>query len=216
MWKCTILECLASMMYTFMLTWVTIAPGFRDHKNAGYLSYYRYYNTKNYDWVSHLPATIVNVCLLPLIIFTFARSSGGFVNPSITFAAYFLRRIFLLRTAMYVGGQVIGRVLAGWAVQEAYGSTAFDMGYIISPKVVSISDAYIVEIIVRFAMVVTVMYIAAGRKPGVLFGDAMSPWMVGIATEAAFWLSRLIWQEYPGRSRSLPLSGLETIFNRSG
>ncbi|GKZ48402.1 hypothetical protein AbraIFM66951_000462 [Aspergillus brasiliensis] len=185
-------------MYTFMLTWVTIAPVSRDHNDDGYSSSYYYYSTKNCDWVRYLPASIVNVCLLPLIIFTFARSTGGFVNPSITLAAYLLRRISLPRAAMYVGGQVVGGVLAGWAVQEASGSTAFDMGCIISSKVISVSDAYILEMIVRFAMVVPVLYLTAGRKPGVLFGDAISPWMVGIATEAAFWLSRLVWQEYPG------------------
>lgn len=188
------------MMYTFMLTWVTIAPTSKDRDDPGNFSYY---SMNNYDWVRFLPASIVNVCLLPLIIFTFARSTGGYVNPSITFAAYFLRRITLTRAAMYVGGQVIGIVLAVWAVQEAYGSTGFDIGCIISRGGVSIRNAYIAEVVSGFAMVVTVMYIAAGRKSGVLFGDAMSPWMVGIATEAAFWLSRLIWQGHPGASRSL-------------
>ncbi|GLB02660.1 hypothetical protein AtubIFM57258_006118 [Aspergillus tubingensis] len=188
------------MMYTFMLTWVTIAPASKDRDDTGNLSYY----TMNYyDWVRFLPASIVNVCLLPLIIFTFARSTGGYVNPTITLAAYILRRVSLSRAAMYIGGQIIGSALAVWAVQEAYGSTVFDMGCIISPRGFSIRDACIAEIIGSFAIVVAVMYIAAGRKARGLFGDAMSPWMVGIAIEAGFWLPRFIWQEYP--RASIPL-----------
>ncbi|PYH71854.1 uncharacterized protein BO88DRAFT_442343 [Aspergillus vadensis CBS 113365] len=203
-WKCTLLECVASMMYTFMLTWVTIAPTSKDRDDIGNPSYL---STDNYDWVRFLPASIVNVCLLPLIIITFARSTGGYVNPIITFAAYFLRRVSLLRAMTYIGGQVVGSALAVWAVQEASGSTGLDIACIISPRGVSIRDACIAEIMGNFAIVVTVMYIAAGRKTRGLFEDAMSPWMVGIAIEAGFWLPRLIWQGYPranSRERSLP------------
>lgn len=187
------------MMYTFMLTWVTIAPASKDQDDIGNLSYL---STDNYDWVRFLPASIVNMCLLPLIIVTFTPSSGGYVNPTITLAAYFLRRMSLSRAAMYIGGQIIGSALAVWAVQEAYGSTVFDMGCIISPRGFSIRDACIAELISRLAIVVTVMYIAAGRKTRGLFGDAMSPWMVGIAIEAGLWLPRFIWQEYPRANRS--------------
>ncbi|RAK93394.1 hypothetical protein BO79DRAFT_234440 [Aspergillus costaricaensis CBS 115574] len=200
MWKCTLLECVASMMYTFMLTWVTIAPASKDRVDIGNLSYLR---TDIYDWVRFLPASIVNMCLLPLIIVTFTRSSGGYVNPTITLAAYFLHRMSLSRAAMYIAGQVVGGALAVWAVQEACGSTEFDMGCIISLEGVSIRDAYIAEIIGSFAIVVTVMYVTAGRRSRGLFGDAMLPWMVGIAIEAGFWLPRVIWQEYPRASRSL-------------
>ncbi|GAA92086.1 hypothetical protein RIB2604_01000860 [Aspergillus luchuensis] len=222
MWKCTLLECVgkigdpnndvitvvwsakprdtASMMYTFMLTWVTIAPAYKDRDDTGNLSYY----TMNYyDWVRYLPASIVNVCLFPLIIFTFARSTGGYINPTVTLAAYFLRRVSLSRAAMYIAGQVVGSALAVWAVQEAYGSTEFDMGCIISPGGVSIRDACVADMIGSFTIVVAVMYIAAGRKTRGLFGDAMSPWMVGIAVEAGFWVPRLIWQGYP--RASIPL-----------
>ncbi|GFN10697.1 hypothetical protein AtubIFM55763_011241 [Aspergillus tubingensis] len=200
LWKCTLLECVASIMYTFMLTWVTIAPASKDRVDIGNLSYL---STDNYDWVRFLPASIVNMCLLPLIIVTFTRSSGGYVNPTITLAAYFLRRMSLSRAAMYMAGQVVGSALAVWAVQEAYGSTEIDMGCIISLEGVSIRDAYIAEIFGSLTIVVAVMYIAAGRKARGLFGDAMSPWMVGIAIEAGFWLPRFIWQEYP--RASIPL-----------
>ena len=183
-----------------MLTWVTIAPASKDRVDIGNLSYL---STDNYDWIRFVPAGIVNVCLLPLIISTFARSTGGYVDPTITLAAYFLRRMSLSRAAMYMAGQVVGSALAVWAVQEAYGSTGLDMGCIISPGGIPIRDACIAGIISNFAIVVTVMYIAAGRKSRGLFGDAMSPWMVGIAIEAGFWLPRLIWQGYPRASRSL-------------
>lgn len=183
-----------------MLTWVTIAPASKDRDDTGNLSYY----TMNYyDWVRFLPASIVNVCLLPLIIFTFARSTGGYVNPTITLAAYILRRVSLSRTAMYIGGQIIGSALAVWAVQETSGSTGLDIGCIIGPGGVSIRDACVAEMIGSFAIVVAVMYIAAGRKTRGLFGDAMSPWMVGIAIDAGFWVPALIWQGYPSASRSL-------------
>lgn len=183
-----------------MLTWVTIAPASKDRVDIGNLSYL---STDNYDYIRFVPAGIVNVCLLPLIISTFARSTGGYVDPIITLAAYFLRRVSLLRAMIYIGGQIIGSALAVWAVQEAYGSTGLDMGCIMSPGGISIRDACVAEMIGSFAIVVAVMYITAGRKARGLFGDAMSPWMVGIAIEAGFWLSRLTWQGYPRASRSL-------------
>lgn len=183
-----------------MLTWVTIAPASKDQDDIGNLSYL---STDNYDWVRFLPASIVNMCLLPLIIVTFTRSSGGYVNPTITLAAYFLRRMSLSRAAMYMAGQVVGSALAVWAVQEAYGSTGLDMGCIVSLEGVSIRDAYIAERFGSLAIVVAVMYIAAGHKARGLFGDAMSPWMVGIAIEAGFWVPALIWEGYPCASRSL-------------
>ncbi|PWY74217.1 hypothetical protein BO83DRAFT_408078 [Aspergillus eucalypticola CBS 122712] len=208
MWKCTLLECVASMMYTFMLTWVAIAPASRDRDDISNLSHL---SMDNYNWARFLPASIVNVCLLPLIISTFARSTGGYVNPTITLAAYFLRRVSLSRAAMYIGGQIIGSALAVWAVHEAYGSTGLNMGCIINPGGISIRDACVAEMIGSFAIVVAVMYIAAGRKTRGLFGDATSPWMVGIAIEAGFWLPRFIWQEYPRANRASSLPSIMSV-----
>ncbi|PYI10961.1 hypothetical protein BO78DRAFT_304542 [Aspergillus sclerotiicarbonarius CBS 121057] len=190
------------MMYTFMLNWVTIGLYSRGDDNPDSLY--------DLDPVRFLPAIVVNVFLLPLIIYTFARSTGGHVNPIITLAAYFSRGISFQRTVLYLAGQTVGGVLAGLAIQKAYGSTDFVVRGCFGAEGISTRDAYVVETISYFALVVVMVAVAVDRKSGTMFQDALSPWVVGIATEAAFWGSRLLWQGYPGASKSRLQSILES------
>ncbi|RAL00754.1 aquaporin-like protein, partial [Aspergillus ibericus CBS 121593] len=193
LWGCAVLECLASMMYTFMLNWVSTSPF--PPGNASLDPPY------NLDSVRFLPATLVNVLLLPLIIYTFARSTGGHVNPIITLAAYFTQGISCCRAVLYIVGQTIGGTLAGWAIRKAYGGTEFVVRGCFGVEGVSTRDAYLVETISCFALIAVVLAVSVDRRSGRMYRDALSPWVVGIATEAVFWGSRLLWQGYPGASK---------------
>lgn len=180
-------------MYIFMLNWVTIRPYSPGNNNLPPLD--------DLNPIRGLPATIVNVCLLPLIIYTFARSTGGHVNPIITLAAYFTREISPYRTVLYLTGQAMGGILAGWATRKAYGGTDFLVRGCAFSAVPS-RNAYFIETISCFALLAAIVRATTNQKPRTMFHNTLSPWVVGIATEGACWVSRLIWQAYPGAGMS--------------
>ncbi|BCR91654.1 aquaporin [Aspergillus chevalieri] len=196
LWKFALLECVGSMMCTFMTAWVTThAPSKTESPKTEAGIYH------TLTFFSPLFGGITNVLLIPLLIYTFSPSSGGHISPTITLATFFARMISFPRMVLYLGGQTFGGALAGFAMRTAYGSREFTVGgCYVDTELVPVKDALVIEFMSCLVLVYVAFGVALDPRQASLFGHAASPWLVGLVLGIVSWGSAFTREGYIGAS----------------
>ncbi|KAE8374005.1 aquaporin-like protein [Aspergillus bertholletiae] len=196
LWKFACLECIASMMNVFISAWVTLhAPAAVEAPKTEVGIYH------TLTFFSPLFGGITNLLLTPLLIYTFAPSSGGHVSPTITLATLFARIISLPRAVLYLAGQTLGGTLAGFALHTAYGSRDFTVGGChVDTSLVPVNAAFIIEFFACLVLIFLAFGVALDPRQAKVFGHAAGPWLVGIVLGVVCWATAFTRPGYIGAS----------------
>ena len=103
---------------------------------------------------------------LAVMVSALGAVSGGHFNPAVTFGVLLTGRIEPARAAMYVGAQLVGAVVAAFAVRSVFPESAWEPVLLGTPAVadgISVAGAIIIEAILTMVLLVAV------------FGTAIDP-----------------------------------------
>lgn len=102
-WKAAFIEMVATMSLCYLSALIGITlVNLQTYQISGYVG-------------------IINAFLLSLFIYACSPSSGGHINPTITFATLTTGLIELPRAVLYMSGQTIGAALAGGLIRGSFG-----------------------------------------------------------------------------------------------
>ena len=115
------------------------------------------------------------------MVFALGHVSGAHINPAVTLAFRIAGRIGTVRTAAYIAAQLVGCVLAGWAIVAIVGD-AGDAGAS-APRIGGTDAALLSEIILTFFLAIVVFGVATdARAQGSLAGVAIGGYVALAAT----------------------------------
>ena len=103
---------------------------------------------------------------LAVMVSALGAVSGGHFNPAVTFGVLLTGRIEPARAAMYVAAQLVGAVVAAFAVRSVFPESAWEPVLLGTPAVadgISVAGAIIIEAILTMVLLVAV------------FGTAIDP-----------------------------------------
>ncbi|GAB1198752.1 hypothetical protein APSETT444_008081 [Aspergillus pseudonomiae] len=185
LWKFAFLECIA---------WVTLhAPAAVEAPKTEVGIYH------TLTFFSPLFGGITNLLLTPLLIYTFAPSSGGHISPTITLATLFARIISFPRAILYMAGQTLGGALAGFAIHTAYGSRDFTVGGChVDTSLVPVNAALIIEFFACLVLIFLAFGVALDPRQAKIFGHAAGPWLVGVVLGVVCWATAFTRPGYIG------------------
>lgn len=196
LWKFGFVECIGTMMHSFVTVWASIHPNSAAvpaTTPAGVFS--------TATFLGPLVGGICNWLSLTLFIFTFANVSGAHLNPTITFGTFFARLISFPRLVIYVGGQTLGGALAGWMLRTAQGSRSFAVGGCsIDTELVPVKEAFVLEFIYSLILIFLSFGVALDPRQGKIYGAALSPFLVGMVLGVLSWTSSFSRIGYAGAS----------------
>lgn len=118
---------------------------------------------------------------LAVLVSAFGAVSGGHFNPAVTLAAWMLRKIPASRAVMYVVAQLIGAVVAGFALRSVFPTEAWQpsaigtpaLGAGISPIAGIVIEAILTSLLV-FAVIGTAIDGRAPKIGGLAIGLAVA------------------------------------------
>ncbi|KAF5863975.1 hypothetical protein ETB97_008910 [Aspergillus alliaceus] len=131
---------------------------------------------------------ITNLVLTPLLIYTFAPSSGCHVSPTITLATFFARIISFPRAVLYTASQTQRGALAGFGIHTAYGSRAFTVGgCYVDTSLVPVDAALVIEFFSCLIQIFLAFGEALDPRQAKIFEHATGPGLVGVALGVVCW-----------------------------
>ncbi|KAB8216171.1 aquaporin-like protein [Aspergillus novoparasiticus] len=196
LWKFACLECIASMMNVFISAWVTLHEPAAVEAPKTEVGIYH-----TVTFFSPLFGGLTNLLLTPLLIYTFAPSSGGHISPTITLATLFARIISFPRAILYMAGQTLGGALAGFAIHTAYGSRDFTVGGChVDTSLVPVNAALIIEFFACLVLIFLAFGVALDPRQAKIFGHAAGPWLVGVVLGVVCWATAFTRPGYIGAS----------------
>jgi aquaporin Z len=118
---------------------------------------------------------------LAVLVSAFGAVSGGHFNPAVTLAAWMLRKVPASRAVMYVVAQLIGAVVAGFALRSIFPTEAWQpsaigtpaLGAGISPIAGIVIEAILTSLLV-FAVIGTAIDGRAPKIGGLAIGLAVA------------------------------------------
>ncbi|PSN67864.1 aquaporin-like protein, partial [Corynespora cassiicola Philippines] len=147
---------------------------------------------------------ITNFLLISLFIFAGGPVSGGHFNPLITISTFTARLSIFPRTILYVFFQCAGAVVAGFLVRASLGTPAESLhiipGCYVDPSVVAPAEAYVLETMSSFALVMIAFGVGLDPRQRDVFGPALSPILIGLAIALCSFASGIARQGYSGAS----------------
>ncbi|PYH84605.1 aquaporin [Aspergillus uvarum CBS 121591] len=196
LWKFAMLECVASMLNTFISAWVTTHPYAPMTASTAASGVYG-----TVTFFSPVFGGLTNLLLTPLLIYTFSPSSGGHINPLITLATFFARIISFPRAVLYILGQTLGGALAGFALHAAFGDRNITVGgcYIDTTQV-PVTSGLVIEFFACLIIVWLCFGVALDPRQAKVFGPAVGPWLVGVVVGVITWGTSFTRTGYIGAS----------------
>lgn len=147
---------------------------------------------------------ITNLLLTPLVIYTFAASSGGHASPTITPATFFARIISFPRAVLYIASQTEGGPLAGFGIHTAYGSRVISVGdCYVDTSLVPVDAALVIELSSCLILIFLAFGEALDPRQTKIFGRATGPALVGVVLGVVCWATAFTRPGYIGASKLL-------------
>ncbi|MCJ1404750.1 hypothetical protein MMC11_007976 [Xylographa trunciseda] len=148
-------------------------------------------------------AGVTNVILLSLLIYAISSSSGGHVNPLITFTTVTTGLTPLPRGVVYMIAQTVGGAIAGGLIRGSFG---YEMtqeihggGCFIDTDQISIGQAFIIEATSCFILTFLAFGVGLDPRQAELYGQ-LGPFLVGTALGLVSFASAGVIPGYPGAS----------------
>ncbi|KAL2071729.1 hypothetical protein VTL71DRAFT_12964 [Oculimacula yallundae] len=145
---------------------------------------------------------VTNIFLISLFIFAMAPSTGGHVNPVITFATMMAGLTGFSRGILYLIAQTAGAATAGALLRGSFGgklATAVQGGgCLLDTKVLDVGQAYLIESTMNFIMLFLAFGVGLDPRCGQMFGPKMGPLLVGIVLGLTAFATVGIAEGFPG------------------
>ncbi|PVH85187.1 aquaporin-like protein [Cadophora sp. DSE1049] len=145
---------------------------------------------------------VTNIFLISLFIFAMAPSSGGHVNPVITFATMTAGLTGFSRGILYLVAQTAGAATAGALIRGSFGgklATAYQGGgCLLDTKVLEVGQAYLIESMTTFIMLFLAFGVGLDPRCGQMFGPKMGPLLVGCVLGLTAFSTVGIAEGFPG------------------
>ena len=107
------------------------------------------------------------------IIYAFGNISGAHINPAVTIGILIVGAINLKESILYILVQLLGALFAAYMLTVFFGSSDINIGATSPSESVSFSRAFLVELILTFFLVNSVLHCAVDNKAGTLAGLAI-------------------------------------------
>ncbi|KAF8848050.1 aquaporin-like protein [Acephala macrosclerotiorum] len=147
-------------------------------------------------------AGVTNLILISLFIFAMAPSSGGHVNPLITFTTVTTGLTGFSRGVLYVIAQTIGAALAGCLIRGSFGRDLTKLyqggGCQFDPSLINVGQAFLIEAVLSFVLVFLAFGVGLDPRCGAMFGPVVGPLLVGTSLGLASFSSIGLANGYPG------------------
>jgi len=108
-----------------------------------------------------------------IIIYAFGSISGAYINPAVTIGVFLIKAIGLKETLSYIFAQLLGAFCGAFLLTIFFGSTDINMGATHPSESVSLISAFVVELVLTFFLVNSVLHCAIDNKAGKLAGLAI-------------------------------------------
>lgn len=135
------------------------------------------------SFLGPLVASIIQIIILTLLIYSFGAISGAHMNPLITFATFCARLTTFPRMVLYIAAQLAGATLAGLLLRAAADTREFKVGgcFLFTDMGVSVSSAFTVEFVGSLLLLFLAFGVGLDPRQAELFGPALGPVLVGLA-----------------------------------
>ncbi|KAK0109206.1 hypothetical protein ONS96_003029 [Cadophora gregata f. sp. sojae] len=145
---------------------------------------------------------VTNIFLISLFIYAMAPSSGGHVNPIITFATMTAGLTGFSRGILYLIAQTAGAATAGALIRGSFGgrlATAYQGGgCLLDTTVLEVGQAYLIESMTTFIMLFLAFGVGLDPRCGQTFGPKMGPLLVGCVLGLTAFSTVGIAEGFPG------------------
>ena len=129
--------------------------------------------------VPDLNGALVSGFIVATLVVGFGHASGAHINPAVTVSFLVVREIDLVRAFCYIGVQLLGAVSASGLVRSLAPESAHgNLGMTVITKGVSLTQAFVVEVIITFILCLTVHAICDKRRDDIGGSKALA---VGLA-----------------------------------
>ena len=108
-----------------------------------------------------------------VMIYAFGSISGAFINPAVTIGAFLIKAIELKEAFLYICAQLLGAICGAYILTIFFGSTDINMGATHPSESVSLISAFVVELVLTFFLVNSVLHCAVDNKAGKFAGLAI-------------------------------------------
>lgn len=152
-----------------------------------------------------LYAGLVNWFGLSIFTYTLGPVSGGHLNPTITMSTFFAGLSTFPRAVLYICGQSIGAIIAGFFLKlGAGGASYFTAGVIpgctVDASVVSPGQMFAYEFMFGLAGIFMAFGVGLDPRQAKIYGPAYGPVLVGITLGLTTICSSIIRPGYTGAS----------------
>ena len=108
-----------------------------------------------------------------IMIYAFGSISGAHINPAVTIGVFFVRGIRLKEALSYIFIQLLGAICGAYVLAIFFGSTDINMGATHPSESVSFISAFVIELVLTFFLVNSVLHCAVDNKAGKFAGLAI-------------------------------------------
>ena len=108
-----------------------------------------------------------------IMIYAFGSISGAYINPAVTIGVFLIKAIGLKEAFLYILAQLLGAIFGAYILTIFFGSTDINIGATHPSESVSLISAFIIELVLTFFLVNSVLHCAVDNKAGKFAGLAI-------------------------------------------
>ena len=108
-----------------------------------------------------------------IMIYAFGSISGAYINPAVTIGVFLIKAIGLKEAFLYILAQLLGAIFGAYILTIFFGSTDINIGATHPSESVSLLSAFIIELVLTFFLVNSVLHCAVDNKAGKFAGLAI-------------------------------------------
>lgn len=145
---------------------------------------------------------ISNIFIIMLFIYALAPSSGGHINPMITFTTMLAGLTSFPRTILYLIAQTSGAALAGGLIRGSFGPKLTQVyhggGCFLNSSLITEAQVYLIESMLCFCAVFLSFGVGLDPRQAKVFGPRLGPFLVACILGLIGFASVGIVDGYPG------------------
>ena len=105
-----------------------------------------------------------------IVIYAFGSISGAYINPAVTIGVFLIKAIELKEAFLYILAQLLGAIFGAYTLTIFFGSIDINIGATHPSESVSLISAFIIELVLTFFLVNSVLHCAIDNKAGKFAG----------------------------------------------
>ncbi|KPI37321.1 Aquaporin NIP2-1 [Cyphellophora attinorum] len=197
LWKAACIEAMGTFLLVFVTGYFAISPNLPNPDPSPTSG-----NFAHAGFIAPLVGLLINGVFITMLIYACGATSGAHFNPLITIATFFARLTTFPRAVLYVAGQMGGGALAGLMLRAAVNTREFKVGgcFLFPNDRINASTALTVEFGAATLLLFCAFGVGLDPRQGELFGPALGPPLVGIASATVIFAFSYSESAYGGAS----------------